>query len=133
MGDYSRMLGRPDLVCWKCGASLEMLHLPLRRLEVCPTCDSELHVCRMCVSYDPDAIDQCTEEAAEEVREKERANFCDYYKPRPGAHRPRDPSPATAARNRLDALFDGGPEPETDTGDAGRSTRERLEDLFKPR
>ena len=33
-----------DLVCWKCGASLAALTLPLRRLEECPACHAELHV-----------------------------------------------------------------------------------------
>ncbi|TLZ22410.1 MAG: hypothetical protein E6K29_19320 [Gammaproteobacteria bacterium] len=41
-----------DLVCWKCGAALAELSLPLRRLDECPRCHAELHVCRMCVDYD---------------------------------------------------------------------------------
>ena len=28
----------------------------------------------------------CREPIAEEVKDKERANFCDYFKPRPGAY-----------------------------------------------
>src|SRR2546430_6917223 len=32
-----------DLVCWKCGAPLAELTLPLRRLEECPQCRSEEH------------------------------------------------------------------------------------------
>ena len=48
-----------DLVCWKCGASLAALSLPLRRLEECPACRAELHVCRMCRLLDPQAYQQC--------------------------------------------------------------------------
>ena len=118
-------------VCWKCGASLAALSLPLRRLEVCPQCDSELHVCRMCTFYDPNISDQCTEDAAEEVREKERANFCDYYKPRAGAYQVRDSTEANEARNQLDALFGGTSEDKAEAGESSGSTRKDLEDLFK--
>ncbi len=31
-----------DLICWKCGVSLAELSLPLRRLDECPKCRSEL-------------------------------------------------------------------------------------------
>ena len=37
-----------ELSCWKCGASLAELTLPLRRLEECRACGAELHVCRLC-------------------------------------------------------------------------------------
>ena len=74
-----------ELVCWKCGNSLAALSLPLRRLEVCLACDSELHVCRMCEFYDTTVAKHCREPIAEEVRDKIRANFCDYFRPRPGA------------------------------------------------
>jgi len=99
------MSSEPDLVCWKCGTSLAVFSLPLQRLEVCPACDSELHVCRLCRSYDLNAIDQCTEEDAEEVQDKERANFCDYYKPWPGAYRVQDSSKTEAVKSELNALF----------------------------
>ena len=58
------------LTCWKCGASLEALTLPLRRLEECKACRSELHVCRMCVEYDTRVAKHCREPTAEEVRDK---------------------------------------------------------------
>jgi hypothetical protein len=30
-----------SLVCWRCGASLSALSLPLRRLDVCKACNAE--------------------------------------------------------------------------------------------
>ena len=125
------MPSEQGLVCWKCGASLETLSLPMRRLEVCPECDSELHVCRMCRFYDPNSIDQCSEEGAEEVREKERANFCDYYKPRPGAYQVRDTSQADVAKDTLNILFGGSPGDEFQAAESPSSTKQQLEDLFK--
>jgi hypothetical protein len=42
-----------DLICWKCGASLAELTLPLSRTDFCRACRAEVHVCRMCRFYDP--------------------------------------------------------------------------------
>ncbi len=92
------------LTCWKCGASLEALTLPLRRLEECKACRSELHVCRMCVEYDTRVAKHCREPTAEEVRDKIQANFCDHFKPKVGAYTA-PTGEADAARAALDALF----------------------------
>lgn len=94
-----------DLVCWKCGASLAALSLPLLRLDTCPSCHAELHVCRMCVDYDTSVAKQCREPTAEEVREKTRANFCDHFKPRPGAYKASSTEAADRARAELEKLF----------------------------
>lgn len=93
------------LVCWRCGASLTDQPLPLSRLAECRACHAPLHVCRMCRFYDPAVARQCREPVAEEVRDKERANFCGYLEPRPGAFTPRPA--AAAARAGLKALFGG--------------------------
>jgi ribosome-binding protein aMBF1 (putative translation factor) len=94
-----------DLVCWKCGASLAVVRLPLRRLEQCPSCQAELHVCRMCVDYDTSVAKHCREPTAEEVREKDRANFCDFFKPRPGAYTAPNTAEVAQVRAELEKLF----------------------------
>ena len=94
-----------DLECWSCGASLKHELLPLSRRAVCAVCEVELHVCRLCQFYDRRVSDQCTEDRAEQVREKNRANFCDYFKPKAGAYVAGDDSKARAARDRLEGLF----------------------------
>jgi hypothetical protein len=93
-----------DLQCWKCGASLTALSLPLSRRDECPKCRAELHVCRMCVEYDTRVAHHCREPTAEEVRDKEHANFCDFFRPRAGAYTPPDPA-AERARADLEKLF----------------------------
>lgn len=99
--------------------------MPLSRRAQCPTCEAEQHACRMCEFYDPRIKYACREERADEVREKELANFCDYFKPRPNAYVPRDDSKARAAKAGLDGLFGKGRvAPPTD------SARERFEELF---
>lgn len=94
-----------DLVCWKCGASLAALTLPLRRLEECPKCRAELHVCRMCVDYDVQVAKHCREPTAEEVRDKQSANFCDFFKPRSAAYIAPNTDEVARARAELDKLF----------------------------
>jgi len=94
-----------SLVCWKCGASLGDEPLPLARLAECRACNADLHVCRLCEFYDLRVARKCREPVADEVKDKERANFCDYFQPCPGAYVVSDSLPAQNARNQLDALF----------------------------
>jgi hypothetical protein len=119
-----------ELVCWRCGESLADLPLPLSRLAECRACHGELHVCRMCRYYDTGVAKSCREPVAEEVSNKERANFCGWFMPRAGAHVPGNERPAAAAKEALDALFGG---PSTKAGDAAADARRELEDLFRPR
>jgi len=94
-----------NLQCWRCGVSLASLRLPIGRTEECSACRSQLHVCRLCNSFDRARPKQCREEDAEEVRDKERANFCDWFKPRSGAFDAAGAAAESAARSAVDALF----------------------------
>lgn len=94
-----------DLVCWKCGAALTQLSLPLLRRDECPRCRAELHVCRMCLEYDPQVAKHCREPTAEEVSNKIGANFCDFFRPRSNAYVAADTSAAEKARLDLERLF----------------------------
>jgi hypothetical protein len=116
-----------ELVCWKCGGSLAEYTLPLRRLEECRQCQAELHVCRMCEWYNVSVAKHCREPVAEEVKDKERANFCDYFKPRPNAHLPAG-NEATKARSDLEALFG---KPEASSPDPAAAACAQLDDLFR--
>lgn len=94
-----------SLSCYRCGASLAALSLPLSRQDECPACSVSLHVCRMCVYYDVNAVDQCREDDAERVVEKARPNFCDYFKPDSSAFDPTEKSADDAARSAAEDLF----------------------------
>ena len=94
-----------SLVCWRCGASLAALSLPLRRLDVCKACNAELHVCKMCVEYDTSYAKHCKEPTAEEVRKKDEANFCDHFKPKAGAYVAKDTAELARVKSALDDLF----------------------------
>ncbi len=51
------------------------------RREECPSCGSDVHVCKNCQHYDPKIYNECREPQAEVVREKDRSNFCDFFVP----------------------------------------------------
>lgn len=128
-----------QLVCWKCGAPLDDIPLPLARLAECLVCRTELHVCLSCEFYDTRVAKHCRETIAEEVKDKLRANFCDYFQLRANAFQPRDDTEERAARSQLDALFGGGQkedEPSRSDGEQstlGQGAQEALHDLFTPR
>jgi hypothetical protein len=93
------------LRCHKCGESLAELSLPLARLDECPKCRAQLHVCRMCERFAPRLPKGCSEEDAPDVRDKKSANFCDYFRPSPSAFDPAAQTAEQAAKSALDALF----------------------------
>lgn len=64
--------------CFSCGAEIISAHPPGRR-EDCSKCGADLHACKNCRHYDRAAYNECRESSAEVVREKERANFCDFF------------------------------------------------------
>ena len=112
------------LSCWHCGRSLEDLSLPLRRLDECPGCRAELHVCRLCRFFDTAVAKSCREPVAEEVKDKVRANFCDYFSPTAGAFQ--SAAQADASRDALEALFGGA----AARPQAQEDPLSRLEELF---
>ena len=114
------------LVCWRCGESLKMLPLPLSRLAECPSCRAELHACRLCLHYEPHTQRKCREIRAEEVIDKEHANFCDWFKPRANAFDAQAQAKATAAKAQLDALLRG----EAPADAPADPARTRLDALF---
>jgi hypothetical protein len=123
----------PALRCYRCGGSLAALTLPLSRLDLCPDCSVELHVCRMCLHYAPAKPDACDEDDAEEVRNKTVANFCDYFAPNPQVFDGSERQADTRARMALEALFGSAPAAERENEAAADEdgARRQAEDLFR--
>ena len=115
-----------ELLCWRCGASLVELTPPIERRDECPACHAQLYVCKFCEFYDPKVAKQCREPIADEVKDKDRANFCGYFKPNPNAYVPTDSSDANQAKTDLDALFGGA----TPTSNPSSGARDALDKLF---
>ena len=95
------------MICWKCHKEIN-IEKPVRGDE-CPFCHADLHVCKACEFYESGAHNDCRESSAELVGDKERGNFCDYFRARKDC--PVKPSissgksKADAAKDAFNALF----------------------------
>jgi hypothetical protein len=127
-------MSSPPLVCWKCGGDISALPLPLSRFAECKACHASLHVCRLCEFYDTRVAKSCREPVAEEVKDKTRANFCDYFTAKPGAWIPPDETTRGKAQADLESLFGltaGKAAGSPSTADAAKSELDRLFGLDK--
>lgn len=89
--------------CWHCGADLSPLDYG--RGDTCRKCGRDTKVCKGCGFYDRSYNNECRESQAERVVEKERSNFCDYFKPAMKQGSAGGGGSRDAARAAADALF----------------------------
>jgi hypothetical protein len=87
--------------CWNCGKEVELNNFA--RLDSCNHCGRDTHVCKNCIFYDRAYHNECTETQADRVVEKEKSNFCDYFKPSDRAGG--SASSVDAMKAAADALF----------------------------
>ena len=125
------------LICWKCGSHLSDINDSVNRNDICKKCQAEVHVCKMCEFYAPDVSGSCREPIAENVSNKDRANFCGYFKPTPSAYQPTDKLARSTTTAQLNALFgeDDKTEPQRDSQEesevsANQEARQKLNELF---
>lgn len=98
------MTGRAH--CWSCGAVLDLdTDEPVGRSTTCDLCDADVRTCLGCVFYALASPNACREPSAEPVSDKERANFCGFFRLRLEGPAPGRDSAADDARRRLEALF----------------------------
>jgi hypothetical protein len=114
-----------NVSCYRCGASLAEFSLPLSRQDECPGCGNYVHVCMMCTNFDKSVPKQCREDDAEEVIEKARLNFCDWFVASETAFDPTSKASEDRAKEALGALFGGETEQSADV-DRSLSDAERL-------
>lgn len=62
--------------CYNCGKEFE---LKVYRNTECASCGKDAKVCLNCKFYSPGSHWDCDESIREAVREKDRANFCDFF------------------------------------------------------
>lgn len=70
--------------CFSCKKELPIGDYPqisssISRSETCPHCLSDVRCCSNCNFFDPSSYNECRENSAERVVEKDRSNFCDYF------------------------------------------------------
>ncbi len=121
--------------CYKCKEEL-VFDVKIARLDTCPNCSAYLHSCRNCRFWSINAHNQCTENQGEFIRDREAANFCNWFAFRVMGED--NSAEINAVKSKLDALFGGGGagpakpaaavplSPQTDS-----DARARLEALFK--
>lgn len=91
--------------CYKCGRELPPRE-SIFRTTLCEQCGSDVRVCRNCRFYLPGAHWDCRETISEAVRDKERANFCEYFSPGTNQQSGNDRQDKT--RDRFNSLFGDG-------------------------
>lgn len=93
--------------CYVCGFELPRNTQIFRETE-CPQCNKPLKVCLNCTFYQRGLQWDCRETITEPVIEKDRANFCDYFRVLSSTHSvdskapPQQPS---KFRTEFDKLF----------------------------
>lgn len=90
--------------CHVCKHELSLQRTVGRRDE-CPGCGADLHCCLNCAFYDPAAPKQCREPQAELVREKGKANYCDFFAFAESRAGGAQGAEAEKSRKTLDDLF----------------------------
>jgi hypothetical protein len=93
-------------MCVVCGSPYPEGPKPGRR-DNCPGCGRPLKTCLNCRFYAPGASKDCAEPQAELVREKDAANFCDWFelKKEPGRAQAKGADAAAKARDAFKGLF----------------------------
>jgi hypothetical protein len=64
-------------ICYFCKTELEA---PIYRSSECPQCGKETKTCYNCDFYSETSHWECRESINEQVLEKDRSNFCDYFR-----------------------------------------------------
>lgn len=86
--------------CFSCGNDM-VFTVAIGRREECPHCRADVRVCKNCQFYDPKAYNECRETSADVVREKDRANVCDYFQPGAGSSQQKSREDLLAAAEAL--------------------------------
>jgi hypothetical protein len=89
--------------CYRCG--IELAGNSFGRKDTCPGCGADVRCCRNCVFEEPSYRSECRETQAEPVRDRDSANYCDYFRPRQGPPAPRPTQPHDTSRATFNALF----------------------------
>lgn len=89
--------------CFRCGKGVP--GNAFGRSDRCPGCGADARCCRNCVFEEPSYRSECKETQAEPVRDRESANYCDFFRPRTGPAPAGPRTQAPGAKTTFDALF----------------------------
>lgn len=89
--------------CVFCGTDVEVIDGRVGRLEDCPECGKYLHSCLQCGFYDRSYHNECRENQAPMVADKENANFCEFFNF--GREVESEKKNVADAKSKLESLF----------------------------
>mgnify|MGYP006971720668 FL=1 len=118
----------PLFRCYKCSEELAF-DVKIGRRDMCPNCYAYLHCCKNCQYWDPSVHNECLENRAEFIRDREEGNFCLYFTFKESEEG--NVSDAEAAKAKLASLFGGSPTPGRSAPQGVDDAKARLEALFK--
>jgi len=99
-------------ICHHCQKAVEVERI-VPRLASCPHCDSDLHCCLNCALFSEHAPNKCKEPQSEQVSDRERANFCDFFtfaETSSGGTPDKKKNEVEEAKRKFEALFRKKPE-----------------------
>ena len=82
--------------------------MEVHRSTTCPSCDADLRCCLNCQFFSRGSHWDCRETIDEQVRTKDRANFCGFFRYKvlaAGTEPPDRASPQGKDRDAFDSLF----------------------------
>lgn len=102
------------MICWNCKSLYEG---EIFRTTECPSCKKDLHSCRNCRFYKPGSHFDCAETVEDPVTDKEKSNFCDFFKAKDSLEgESSGTSKSDEARRAAEALFGGSSSAPAKTG-----------------
>ena len=118
----------PIYRCYKCGEELTF-ETKIGRRDLCPNCHAYLHCCKNCEFWDPNVHNQCTENRAEFIRDREEGNFCLYFTFKESDETAQ--AEQDAARARLQEVFGDAVDEDKKAPQTADDAKKKLEQLFK--
>jgi len=119
----------PTYKCYKCGDPLRF-DVKIGRRDMCPNCYAYLHCCKNCKYWDPTVHNECLEERAEFIRDREEGNFCLYFTFRP-VEGDDAANEAQAAKKQLEKVFGVSMKSALKAPSTAEDAKKKLEKLFK--
>ena len=89
--------------CIFCGEEVELALRKVGRRDECPHCGRDLHACLQCRFHDRSYHNQCRENQAAIVTDKEQSNFCEFFEF--GRDTSAERSAEDESKKKLEALF----------------------------
>ena len=88
--------------CAACGAAVPA---NIGNESCCPKCNADLHICRVCVSFDPGARFECRKPVTQRIANKGARNTCELFGVRTVVERETSSGAPTDARQAFLNLF----------------------------